>query len=231
MGVKNMNDDLYSLETTKQFFEKYIKFEQIRADSPQIFERFYDKYKASFDMFRSTRNILAHNKVGLTKENYPLIVSKYMLDELNKMIDRMTVKAYSKAIKISEIASVETSTSLYDAIKLMNEKNYSYLPLIKDEKIEYVVSEKAIITILANNKEGVVYDKTVTVGDYIDYFKLDNNSNEFYSFVGRETLAYDLNNEFNKIKDGKKCGLLFVTQSGKKDEKVLGMITLWDVAF
>lgn len=226
-----MNNENYSLEITKQFFEKYIKFDQICKESPRIYERFYERNKASFDMFRSTRNVLAHNKVGVDKENYPLIVSKYMLEELNKMIDLMTVKAYSESTKLAEVKTVSRNTPLYDAIKLMNDNNYSYLPLIEDGKVKYVVSEKALLSILANNKEGVVYDKTVTIGDYLEYFQLNNNPNEFYSFVDREMLAYDLRDEFNRIKDNKKCGLLFVTQTGSKDEKVLGIITLWDIAF
>ena len=225
-----MSNDIYSLEITKQFFEQYIKLEQISKDSPRIYERFYEKYKANFDMFKSTRNVLAHNKVGAFKKDYPLIVSKYMLEELNKIIDWMTVKAYSKSTKMSEIAIAHLETPLHDVIKLMNDKNFSYVPVIEDGKASYVVSEKALLSILADNKEGVVYDKTITVGDYRKYFELDKNPNEYYSFVGRETLAYDLNDEFGKINDNKKCGMLFVTQTGKKDEKVLGIITLWDIA-
>lgn len=226
-----MNNDIYSPEITKLFFEQYVKLEQISKDSPQIFNRFYEKHKASFDMFKSTRNILAHNKVGAFKENYPVIVSKYMLEELTKIIGWMTVKAYSKSTKLPEIATASLKTPLHDVIKLMNDKNYSYVPVIENGKVRYVISEKALLSILADNKEGVIYDKTITVGDYHEYFELDENPNEYYSFVGREMLAYDLNDEFSKIRGNKKCGVLFVTQEGKRDEKILGIITLWDIVF
>ena len=113
-----MSNDIYSLEITKQFFEQYIKLEQISKDSPRIYERFYEKYKANFDMFKSTRNVLAHNKVGAFKKDYPLIVSKYMLEELNKIIDWMTVKAYSKSTKMSEIAiELKNVTKTYKLYK------------------------------------------------------------------------------------------------------------------
>ena len=225
-----MNNEMYSLEITKEFLNQYGKFEQISKSSPEVFERFKAKFEDNFNMFKHTRNALVHNRVGASGE-YPLIVSKYTLESLIEKINWMTVKAISRCTKISAIESVDLNTPLYTAIKLMNKKNYSYLPIFENNRIKYVISEKAILTILADNEEGVIYDKTIKVSNYAKYFELNNNPNEYYGFINREMLAYDLNDEFSRIKSGKKCGLLFITQNGKENEAVLGMITLWDVAF
>lgn len=223
-----MENEKYSLQITKEFLSEYGKFEQIRTDSPDIFDRFSDRYEEAFNMFRHTRNVLTHNRVN---GEYPLIVSKYMLESLKEKIRWMSVKAINKCIKLNEIESICLSMPLHSAIALMDKKNYSYLPIFENGIIKYIVSEKAIISILSDSKDGVVYDETITVGQYAKYFELDNNPNEYYAFVERDKLVYDLKEEFGSIKDGKKCGLILVTQNGKSEESILGIMTLWDIAF
>ena len=223
-----MDEKNYSLEITKEFLDEYVKFEKIKKESPDIFSRFEEKYDDVFNMYRQTRNALVHNRVGVDS-SYPLIISKFTLCGLKEKIRWMTTKALDRCIKAHNIQSVGVDTPIYEAIALMNKYNYSYLPIFEQGKIRYIISEKSIISILSDSKEGLLYDKTVKIGDYLSYFKLDGNPNEFYDFIGRDTLLYDLKDVFSNVKNDKKCGALFITQNGKKDECVLGMVTLWDV--
>lgn len=223
-----MENDQYSLQITRDFLKEYGKLEQISKDSPLIYERFSNKYNDAFELYRHTRNVLTHNRV---RGEYPLIVSKYMLEDLKEKIKWMSAKAINKCTKISQVESISLSTPIHKVISLMDKKNYSFLPIFVDGKVKYVISEKAILTILSDNKEGVIYDETITVENFLKYFELDNNPNEYYEFAEKDKLVYDLKEIFGSIRNGKRCGVVFVTQNGKPSESVLGIITLWDIAF
>ena len=42
---------------------------------------------------------------------------------------------------------------------------------------------------------------------------------------------FNLKEIFEKaVKEGRRIGLAFVTQTGKKDEKMLGIVSPWDIA-
>ena len=224
-----MDNGDYSLTITKEYLDEYVKLEKIKENNQELYDRFYSYYKTQFEMFRNTRNTLVHNRVN--ESDYPLIVSKFMLDSIRIMIKKMSLKAINVCTMVQKIKTVDLNTPIYDALILMNKNNYSYLPVLEEGKVKYVVSEKAIVSILTDNKEGILFDKTITLEYYSKYFLLGNNPNEYYSFVDKNKLAFDVREDFGKILNDKKCGLVFITQNGKKDESILGMVTLWDVAF
>jgi hypothetical protein len=62
------------------------------------------------------------------------------------------------------------------------------------------------------------------------------NTNDEFVFMSRETDIYQIKEEFEKAigkKKGnipKRLGVIFITNSGKKTEKILGLITAWDVS-
>ena len=41
---------------------------------------------------------------------------------------------------------------------------------------------------------------------------------------------YTLKMEANALKDNKRISMIFITQTGKKDEEVLRLITVWELA-
>ena len=131
----------------KEFLDEYVKFEKIKRETPELFARFEEKYDDVFNMYRQTRNSLTHNRVG-SNSSFPLIVSKYTLNGLKEKIRWMTTKAIDRCIKTQDIETVTIDTPIYDAISLMNKKNYSYLPIFNKGKLEYIISEKKSIGIV-----------------------------------------------------------------------------------
>lgn len=59
---------------------------------------------------------------------------------------------------------------------------------------------------------------------------LDHKS-EVFDFIGRDALLAHVTLKFQvNLKNKQRLGAVFVTDKGSKDEKVLGLITAWDVA-
>lgn len=64
-----------------------------------------------------------------------------------------------------------------------------------------------------------------------DFIDIDKNENEYYSFVKKNTLLIEIEEMFQKeFKDNKRLAVVFITETGKKTEKLLGLITVWDLA-
>ena len=81
-----------------------------------------------------------------------------------------------------------------------------------------------------NGDEIIEIGKEYKVKDYEKYIKLENHSSEYFDFVKRNEKLASAQNLFNKsIKKDKKLVMLFVTENGKKTEKILGIITPWDL--
>ncbi len=64
-----------------------------------------------------------------------------------------------------------------------------------------------------------------------NYLSLDRHRAESFQFVGQETPASEIEDIFaDAVKTSDRIGLIFVTRSGKKTEKLLGIISAWDAA-
>jgi hypothetical protein len=83
----------------------------------------------------------------------------------------------------------------------------------------------------------VIADEIVEVGEdatldgVADLLPLDAHSSETFAFVGRDVLAPDVVALFqDALRRSERLGAVFVTQSGRSCERLLGMLTSWDMA-
>ena len=223
-----MDTNDFSVQITSAFLDEYKIFELIEKKDPKRFEDFKSKYWTAFELFRQARNCLTHTP--MRSSDYPFLISQETLDLLRTMIRKMSIKAEEVCIKMSTIGTLPLEKPLHEAIVLMNAHNYSYIPIFDDhQRLAYVVSEKSILNLLADNPEGILYDDHTILKDFKAYFTVTANENEYYAFVGRKAFAYEARNMFVENRNNKKCGAIFVTETGSPNEAVLGMITAWDV--
>ncbi len=223
-----MENNKFSTQITSSFLEEYKKLESIEKTDPARYDAFRDKYLSYFELFRQARNCLVHTPK--LSSDYPFLISLETLNLMKTLIRKMSRTAEEECIKVSKIETISLDKPLHDALTLMNEKNYTYLPVFNEKKqLAYVVSEKSILNILSDNSEGIVYDEATSLRAYQRYFAINANPNEYYAFLSRKAFAYQARNMFLEIKDGKKCGVIFITENGTPLEAVLGLITAWDV--
>ena len=74
-------------------------------------------------------------------------------------------------------------------------------------------------------------DDSVTFSDIADYLPLEKHKAESFRFIPQDMPAAEMEDIFAQAqKAPKRLGLLFVTQNGQPTEKLLGMISAWDMA-
>ena len=58
---------------------------------------------------------------------------------------------------------------------------------------------------------------------------LDSISAYYYEFISKNEVLDNIEEMFEIKKDNKKLSLIFVTENGNENERLLGIITLYDV--
>ena len=81
----------YSKEITDMFLIRYRELETIQQNNNSKYQYLLNNYRSELDLFRHIRNDLSHDVIAA---NYPFIVSKYCLDLLESLLNKVKEKAY-----------------------------------------------------------------------------------------------------------------------------------------
>ena len=177
------------------------------------------------DFCRRLRNINSHN----INDNYYLITDdtitklEKIVEEVKhpyKVSDKATLNIYSKTL----------NDFVWNSMKDMNEKSYTHIP-IYDETNKHLVgifSENSLFQYILEDKI-IEVDKNTTFNDIKKCIDI-KLSKEIVKFVAKDNLYDDVVNEFiNEFKNKNKLSCVMITQNGKETEKVIGIITSWDI--
>jgi len=117
-----------------------------------------------------------------------------------------------------------------EVMKTMNQYTYTYVPVLEDGVVVGVFSENVVFSYLVKHEIAAV-DADITIGEFGEFLPLDKHPSEFFKFVGKDALLIDVQELFkNELEADRRLGVVHITNSGKSTEKLLGMITSWDIA-
>ncbi|QQS87410.1 CBS domain-containing protein [Fusobacterium canifelinum] len=189
----------------------------------------YKKFEKDINLIRKIRNLLSHGECKV-EGKVTIEINENIIEKLKEIISLLENPPLVTSRYISEMFVVDLEEKLENLIKTMNEKKISHVPVLdKDKKLVGVFSENTIFSKLSDD-EIIEIGKEYKVKDYEKYIKLENHSSEYFDFIKRNEELASAQNLFNKsIKKDKKLVMLFVTENGKKTEKILGIITPWDL--
>lgn len=193
--------------------------------------RIFETYNYELRLFARLRNAIIHNPYQ--KDAHPIAephketVKKY--NDLKNFVMNPP-KALSIAIPGPNIFTATLETNVQYIIQTMINKSYTHIPVISDEKMIGVFSENTLFSYLAKTKDCIITND-FTVREFEDFIPLEKHMNEYFVFVPRATLLDEIEGIFQKgLKDLKRIAVIYITEHGKPEEKLLGMITAWDLA-
>lgn len=199
-----------------------------------LFEKnkIYKKDKNSLISFARLRNAIVHNPkekgIEAIAEPHDNVLAEYK--KISNKIQNPPKALDTIAIKKDYIFKIEMEDRLLDVVKNMNEKIYTCAPVIENNKVIGIFSENVIFSYMVEHEEFLI-EKDAKIKEFEKFISIQNNKNEYFEFVSRNTLVIDVEEMFIKgLKNNKRLGLVFITESGKKTEKILGLISAWDVA-
>ena len=229
-----MKDSISIFRELCNKFEDLVRIKYKVKDEEGAFyillnQKEYKKFEKDINLIRKIRNLLSHGECK-GEGKTAIEINENIIEKLKEIISLLENPPLIESRYITEMFVVDLEEKLENLIKTMNEKKISHVPVLdKDKKLVGVFSENTIFSKLSDD-EIIEIGKEYKVKDYEKYIKLENHSSEYFDFIKRNEELASAQNLFNKsIKKDKKLVMLFVTENGKKTEKILGIITPWDL--
>ncbi len=225
---------------TEQFLDLYKKLENtanthyhIRGSGSAIAKlqrrQEFANIHQELDYIRDVRNLLTHRpRIG---EFYAVEPTDAMLSLLEKLIDRLEhpLSAIRIAVPIEEVLSASLDSPVLDSLERMYKRAFSHMPILEDGKVAGVFSGSSLMNCVLYKH--IMFSGDLKFRDIKDTFTFDQHPSETFRFVSRDTLVSDISDMFDEtLQQEERIGMIFVTENGKSDEELLGIITAWDVA-
>lgn len=221
----------------EDFIEKYKELEELVKEEYALDDKSHpihflmnqDEFsflKKEIDYCRQVRNFLQHeNKIN---GSFAVTPSIEMVKLLDYVIEEVKYPLQAKDIMTKE-EKVFYKSKKDIVIKsiIEMENKYTHIPIVEDGKVTGVFSSSSLFGYMKDNKKfSLEVDLTF---EMLENYLLYNKS-ERYLYISQ-------NMRINRIKDlfddyykkAKRIGMMIVTESGKKEEKFLGIITPYDL--
>lgn len=235
-----MHDDAVS-----EFLNKYKEFEEsIRkrynlsdsSDDKPVFylmnQREFKPFSAQINLCRQARNLLSHNPK--IRNDYPILPTRSLIDVLDDLNGKIKNPPRVSSIMINAglVFSASNRDRVLPVLKAMNEKIYTHVPILEDGRVVGVFSENTLLTLLANKQIVMIDDNySFQESEIRELLPINAHAAEKFVFIAKDMTVFELKEIFEKaVKEGARIGLAFVTHTGKAEEKMLGIVSPWDIA-
>lgn len=192
----------------------------------------FAKNRDDLILFARLRNSIIHNpynrEIDPIAEPHDKILDKYK--EIRDRVLNPPVALDTIAVKGKDIYSVTMNEFAFDVMNVMRDNNYTHVPVVDGDFIIGVFSESTVFSYMVAN-EGSPINRNTKIDDFREFIPLDKHVSEFFTFVHKDALVVEIEEIFQRKFNGKKrLSVIFITETGKVKEKILGLITPWDVA-
>lgn len=228
------------MTNTEKFKKLYTKLELSASKYYNNGEKYHNK---SFieDLKRDKR--FNYYKTDYCKEFRNNLIhddpffDKFVAEPTEAMIEYLEniIHVLDNPVKITDIwtqRNVICSASLDDKILLkiqeMHENDFTYIPILNDGTVIGIFSENIIFKHFVD-QDDILVDRNSKIHELEKYLPLEKQKNVIFDFVKRDVSIYEVGKIFEKnYEEEKRTEMVFVTHSGNKKEKILGIITPWD---
>lgn len=176
---------------------------------------------------REVRNLLQHNQ--RLDEEFPVEPSAKMIELLDSVINRIKnpLRCCDIAIPYNNLLWKSMDDMVMPVIRVMNDRNISHVPILKDRRVVGDFSDNCVFPYLLGDKNCQI-DDTTRFRDLEGYLGLNAHPSEVFKFIKynekvsfAESLYEAANQQHERI------GLIFLTENGRQEERLLGILTSW----
>ncbi|AVR46781.1 hypothetical protein C7S20_16770 [Christiangramia fulva] len=204
----------------------YVTFSQkIKNSKNQVVQRYGDELISLGEL----RNAIVHNPRYGNKpiaEPYESTVKR-----IEELFEKITNPKKVIPLFQFEVLGAQEEDFVNDILIQMKKNSFSQFPVFDENKevIELINNNTISIWLSSQLEEdGTIMTEKVKIKDLIPEIEFNEN----YRFVSRSTSIYEAYQMFIDQINNKERNLdvIFITHSGKKNEKLLGLITIEDIA-
>ena len=222
------------------FIEKYKQLEEVvrsayklnDSDSISYYltkQDEYSKYRNEIKYCQEVRNLLSHKR----KINgaYAVEPAENMLKFIDKLISGIKNRPTCRDIQVGmkDVYWQPMTGNVRKAMQIMCSRGYSSIPILENGTVIGIFDENSIFNYLAENEKIEITDE-LTFSDIKEYIALEKRDSRTYIFFRSGEFVEKLEDEIEAVfRKGKRVGIAFITQSGRPNEKLMGIITPWDI--
>ncbi len=219
-----------------EFFEEFKKLEchskkknHNRSNDKTFIDNdiILSRNKEFWNRYKDYRNILAHecdnNHFTITEEGLNIFKNA-----VNKILNPLT--AYQICIK--NVFQVTENENISIVIKKMQKENFSNIPIIDNKKnVIGIFNSYTLFTFFLNNLHEIIIEpQKMTIKDFKQYYSLDINEDVKFEFISKNTPIEEMLNLIDRYKHkNQKIEAFLVTENGESSQKLLGIITSFDL--
>jgi predicted transcriptional regulator len=174
-------------------------------------------------MIGDLRNVLVHEKCEPYK--YLAIPTITIVERLEAILDKLIHPKLAIPTFQKKVDTLSVVNSLADALKIISDKDFSQFPVYKEDSFKGVLTENGITRWLArhvSNELSLIELEEISIKSVLDMEEKRRN----YTFVPRDISVDDLKEKFADLE---LLEVVLITEKGKKNEKLMGIVTRWDI--
>lgn len=192
---------------------------RVLSDSNATVKRYYDDLLE----FAELRNAIIHNRIDVSyaiAEPHDTIVER-----IEKIEEDFTSPKQVKSAFIKQVVTFQLNDSVQKLLQVVRDRGLTKLPIYKNQDFKGLITHKGIARWIANSMNDSLQITDATAKDILEYEKSDN-----HLFIGEEMSVYEAAEVFTEqVGKGNRLAALLITKTGKEDEKLVGIITNWDI--
>jgi predicted transcriptional regulator len=128
----------------------------------------------------------------------------------------------------SQVRTLAITDPIANAVKVMYEQSFSQMPIYDAKTFSGLLTTNTVARWLGDNVQTGIVSLNDTLVAHVFNNYTENKDN--FSFLARDSTLFDVMEKFQKYqKGGKRLEAMLITDSGKLSEKLLGIITIWDL--
>ncbi len=224
MGKTDIFLDKYKqLEDTVR--QKYGDgFNVSRLEDMGEFKRYASKIKYA----RELRNLLVHNPK--LDGAWPVDVNDGMISfvEKIKLLVEKPPRVCDCALGIKQIMYSHLGANVVDVMRQMSMRDISKVPILDRGKVIGVFSHDSVFSRLLSEKHDI--SENTVFRDIISDLSIEGDRAKRYRFAKWTELSSNIEEIFDKSNEQHiRIKLIFLTENGKRDEKLMGIVTPWEL--
>ncbi len=182
-------------------------------------------YKLELVDYLELRNAIVHKSTGKP------IAEPYLevIEKMQRIYDALTNPPLAIEIATQPVYTCTTKTPIVEIIKQMNSNFYTSIPVYNQDLFIGVFSDNSLTRWLAHVNEPLNLEE-ILVNQTQDYIEKAANKFNNYKFMSLTTDVFTVRQAFVSFtKEKMRLGAIFLTQTGRKNEKIEGIVTPWDL--
>lgn len=186
---------------------------------------FWASRRTDFEEFGDVRNMMVHRASRDTtgKLAFPIVPALTLVERIESAVRDITNPPLVTPRFTKPLIAVKAQDPVSVMLRHVRKLDITHFPTFDDDRFVGLINPDGIVNWLAQANAADLADLSATAQEVLNTQPEKNN----YLFIARNT---PLAAAFSKFREHPNVDALLITHSGSSTEKLLGIITLWDVA-